>query len=274
MKVFISWSGKRSRDVAAALREWLPQVLNAAVPFVSTRDVSAGDRWATEIAERLEEADFGIVCVTRENQLEPWLNYEAGAIAKLAAASRVVPLAINLSPAEIVPPLGHFQGTEATKEGISDIVRSMNEACLSPRPEKDLNKALEKWWPDLEEELKRIDQRAYSIETETTSSPRKDREILEEVLHTVRGLAQHSPMAGSGYRTPAHALQEDLRELLRASGIPSWTTVFGLDTVDLKLRGQADQQLLDELALLGKIRNVSLNVEVEETDSASEYASS
>ena len=50
-----------------------------------------------------------------ENQSAPWLNFEAGALAKKLESSRVVPLAINLKPSEVQQPLGQFQAKEATK---------------------------------------------------------------------------------------------------------------------------------------------------------------
>ena len=79
MKVFISWSGAKSKAVADALGEWLPQVLQSVVPFVSSDSIRAGGRWQAEVASALEETSVGIVCVTTDNQVEPWLNFEAGA---------------------------------------------------------------------------------------------------------------------------------------------------------------------------------------------------
>src|SRR5581483_8186823 len=109
MKVFISWSGKRSRAVAVALRDWLPGVINSVEPFVSSEDIYAGSRWQKEIAEQLESTNFGIVCVTKENQHAPWLNFEAGALAKAVESSYVVPLAVDLKPTDVEIPLGQFQ---------------------------------------------------------------------------------------------------------------------------------------------------------------------
>src|SRR5689334_12254492 len=109
MKVFISWSGEKSRAVAQALREWLPAVDKQLAPFVSSKDIFAGTRWQAEIIRELEATSFGIVCVTQENQAQPWINFEAGAIAKAVETSRVVPLAVDLKPSDIKPPLGQFQ---------------------------------------------------------------------------------------------------------------------------------------------------------------------
>jgi TIR domain len=266
VKVFISWSGKRSRDVAAALGDWLPQILPAVDPFVSTRDLAAGSRWAIEIAEQLKETDFGIVCITRENQLAPWLNYEAGAIAKSVDASHLVPLAVNLAPAEIDHPLGQFQGTEATEAGIREIVESLNAACPEPRPERYLERALEKFWPDLEDEFQEFRDRSYPEEEAQGTSPRReDREILEEVLQTVRGLAQR-PFTQEPVRHPTEQFADDVGNLLRPAGIRGWTAAYGPGTVDLRVNGQLTPLLMDELSLLGRLRGLTVNVHEREQD--------
>lgn len=67
MKLFISWSGTRSRELAEALREWIPLVLHYVEPWLSEADITAGERWAQSVAKELETSNFGIICVTREN---------------------------------------------------------------------------------------------------------------------------------------------------------------------------------------------------------------
>jgi hypothetical protein len=265
VKVFISWSGQRSCDVASALGEWLPQVINAVDPFVSARNLPAGSRWAIEIGQRLENTSFGIVCVTKENQSAPWLNYEAGAIAKSIDASRVVPLAIDLAPADIVEPLSEFQGTRADKQGIQEIVNSINEECPSPLSEKYLNKSFEKWWPDLATDLEEIEANTYEAEAEHSSPPRDERAILEEVLHTVRGLAaQRSRPVDFNPRIQSQ-LSEDIQNLLRSSGLRSWTTTYSPDmaapsAVEIEPNEPLSSHTMEELAFLGKLRNVAISV--------------
>ena len=61
MKVFISWSGKRSKALANALKDWVPLIVQHAKPWVSDKDISAGDRWAQAIAGELESSNFGIL---------------------------------------------------------------------------------------------------------------------------------------------------------------------------------------------------------------------
>lgn len=184
MKVFLSWSGEKSQRVAVALREWLPYINTNLDPFISSKDIDPGSRWQAEIAEELGATSYGIICVTRENQAAPWLNYEVGALTYAVDKSHVVPLAIDLKPSDIKPPLGHFQAMSATREDIYTIARSINELC--ERSSKDLEKAFEKWWPDLEGQLDAIAKDVPAPAGDT----RTERELLEETLDLVRGLAR------------------------------------------------------------------------------------
>lgn len=220
MKVFVSWSGEKSRDVAHAFRSWLPSVLHAVDPFVSSRDIRAGTRWQSEIAAELDDTDFGLICVTRENQEEEWLNFEAGALAKSVASSRVVPLAIDLSPADIANPLGQFQAMRLTQEDITDVLVSMNEACPSPITEENLHNTVAKWWPDLADELARIDNANYSGDGHEVHPGRSDRELLEELLDAVRGMARHS--TGSPQRFSNEDVVDDIVDMLQTARAKAW----------------------------------------------------
>ena len=53
MKVFISWSGEKSRAVAQALREWLPYINSEIEPWMSDADIDLGKRWSDQVAKEL-----------------------------------------------------------------------------------------------------------------------------------------------------------------------------------------------------------------------------
>lgn len=125
----MSWSGEKSRLAAVALRDWLPSVINELEPFVSAKDIDAGARWQAEIAGQLDTTGFGIVCVTRENQKAPWINFEAGALAKTVGHSWVVPLAIDLKVADITYPLAQYQAQPLSEDGLQEVPRSLNKRC-------------------------------------------------------------------------------------------------------------------------------------------------
>ena len=79
--MFLSWSGDRSKAVAEGLGGWLVQVIQAVEPWISS-GIEKGARWESEIAERLDEAKVGIVCLTSGNLTPPWILFEAGALSK------------------------------------------------------------------------------------------------------------------------------------------------------------------------------------------------
>jgi hypothetical protein len=66
MKVFLGWSGQRSKAVASALRLWLPTVL-VVEPWMSEQDIKKGQPWSAEIAKQVSESKFAIIRLTREN---------------------------------------------------------------------------------------------------------------------------------------------------------------------------------------------------------------
>lgn len=90
--VFISWSGSPSREYAKALSDWLPKVLQNVETFFSPDDIDKGVRWGDTISKVLDTAQVGILCLTRESLGMPWLLFEAGALSKRLAKSRVCPL--------------------------------------------------------------------------------------------------------------------------------------------------------------------------------------
>src|SRR4051794_9725904 len=104
MRVFISWSGEKSHTVAVALRDWLPSVMHGLEPFVSSKDIDGGAYWRAEVSANIAAADFGVLCVTRDNRLAPWLNFEGGALANSVHDRRVVPFAVDLAPVDIGDP--------------------------------------------------------------------------------------------------------------------------------------------------------------------------
>jgi hypothetical protein len=63
MKVFISWSGAKSRVLANTLREWLPNVIQFVDPWMSAEDIDKGIRWSSDVATQLEQARIGLICL-------------------------------------------------------------------------------------------------------------------------------------------------------------------------------------------------------------------
>jgi len=116
-----------------------------------------GTRWAESVADILQTADVGIICLTSENLSSPWLLYEAGALSKRVSNSMVVPYLLDISPADIQGPLAFFQCARATREDTFRLLEALNARTDAIRlPDALLERVFEAWWPQLEAQLTAI----------------------------------------------------------------------------------------------------------------------
>jgi TIR domain len=186
VRVFLSWSGEQSKWVAESLRNWLPNVLQAIDPWMSSQDIAKGSLWSEEMSDQLKQIKAGIVCVTPDNQEAPWINFEAGALSKTVAQTLVCPYLIGLKATDLKPPLASFQAAEGSESDTLKMIMTLNRAlgehALSVA---NVERTFAKWWPDLQKDL----EKAASIRPSARSA-RPDREILEEILVLARDLSQ------------------------------------------------------------------------------------
>lgn len=189
MKVFISWSGEASRDLALALRDWFPRVLQDVKPFVSSKDIDKGSTWITDLRKELADSSFGVVCLTPENILSPWLNYEAGAIAT-SLNVRVCPVLLGVGKNQVNPPLSLLQMTDLTVEDMSLLMDSMNKADGSPLSDQAVRENVGVWWPYLEKSIELIPIPNPNVIVQASPEPPQPKmpveEILEELLRRMR----------------------------------------------------------------------------------------
>jgi hypothetical protein len=183
--VFISWSGERSKAAAEALKRWLPIVLQAARPWMSDSDIEKGSRGLDEVARALEGIKIGIICLTPENLMAPWILYEAGALSKtLDTKTRICTYLLGgLQHRDVKPPLGMFQATMAEKEETRKLLHSINNHLdVAPVPESGLDMLFEKMWPSLEAEL------AVLPKTGAPPEKRSTEDMVAEVLEYTRAM--------------------------------------------------------------------------------------
>jgi hypothetical protein len=198
MDVFISWSGERSRAAAEALRGWLPKIINAIKPWLSSEDIDKGARWGTDVATRLEAAKASIICLTPSNLHSDWILFEAGALSKTLQNTYVCPFLIGLEPSDIKPPLAQFQATQAKKGDVLRLLRTLNSALGdNGLPDTHIEEAFEVWWPKLEAQLKSL-----PTENANAQAHRPDRELLEEILGLVRNQLRQSERVTSVVSAP------------------------------------------------------------------------
>jgi class 3 adenylate cyclase len=149
MNIFISWSGAKSREVATALRQWIPALLPSSEPWIAS-DLPAGSDWSREITHRLQQARSGIICLTADNRDSPWLLFEAGALAR---SGRLYLYLVDFEPVELAGPFAQFQATRANKDGTWRLISALNNTTEGQVPEDVLRPQFDERWPQLQRTL-------------------------------------------------------------------------------------------------------------------------
>jgi hypothetical protein len=254
MKVFVSWSGTLSKNVAELLASWLEDVLQNLSTWISTEDIDKGSIWFSDISNQLSETSVGILCLTSENICAPWILFEAGALAKGLTKNRVCPLCIDILPMKLTPPLSAFNATLPNKTDMLKLVKTINSQNTEHRLVEDkLEKAFERWWPDFESKLDKI-KKAHKPPAASISRP--DAEVLEEVLETVRAVQRTLIDLSFSLRAPSDPAIElnnkkNMLVALLASGRAESSSLAELEKlqkippVELQERKAAIQEAID-----------------------------
>lgn len=195
MKIFVSWSGERSKEIASLLREWIPNVLQHTEVWFSP-DMDRGSVWFTDICSALADSSIGIVCLTRENLNSPWILFEAGALAKGMQSNRVSPLLIDLSTTDLSTPLSLFNATSPTKESMFSLIKTINAFSEDNMLDAArLETSFNAFWPAFEEKFRAVLERTQA-EVQAPITKTTD-EVLEEILGSVQRIERNMSNTGS-----------------------------------------------------------------------------
>lgn len=194
MKIFLSWSGTSSRMVAEALNDWLPRVIQAVKPFLSS-NIDKGAQWSSEIDKALDGTSFGIICLTPDNLESPWIHYEVGALSKQANDSVIWTFLLEVKPANVNQPLGRFQHTIAQKDEVLKLLYSVNSKIAEPLRDSLLEETFNDLWPRLSEKLANaatginaVQEKPVMNENGVRDQNDKLNEILEFLRNQKRGM--------------------------------------------------------------------------------------
>lgn len=261
LPVFLSWSGN-SQPVAAALNEWLPQVLHAVRPWYSSEDIEKGARTIAAIDTALASTTFGIICVTAANFDSPWLNFEAGMLARDLSAARVTPFLVDLTASSLKGPLANLQATIANEEDVRRLILTLNESLDrdSRLPSPRVERSFERWWPDLETTLAslRLDLDTTSVDTRPTEQVLDDLFIATKQIQRDVGsiVSRLETSLGSSADLPETSMS---LPNIRQNQLPSPAAPDDINSDVINLRDRGDFPDLavrlasvDELWVLGK----------------------
>jgi hypothetical protein len=184
MKVFISWSGEKSKQVAILFERWIRCVLQAVTPLASFNDIEHGSIWFNELSEQLLAVNTGIVFVTRKNSDSRWILFETGALLRGLSKSRVCIFLIDLSPTEIHPPLSKFNCTLPYKESVFGLVKTLNNGLPEPLRDDILETSFNTYWPKFETDFTEI--LNVTDHTEDSKAKINKEDKIDETLTLVR----------------------------------------------------------------------------------------
>ncbi|MBQ9001072.1 MAG: toll/interleukin-1 receptor domain-containing protein [Eggerthellaceae bacterium] len=210
MRVFISWSGDLSHRVAKVLREWIPCIVQTVEVFLSSEDIEKGDKWEHVISSNLSDCSFAIVCLTKENLSAPWINFEAGAIAK-ALNGRIATVLVEVKPSELKGPLSSYQATSLDKEDFYRLIESVNSAVDGGLEPNRLRKSFDAMWGGIKSGIDGALKEALAPSKHATGDRRDV--ALEEILQLLR--RQYSLVSSPERLLPREYLMSNLPTLVR-----------------------------------------------------------
>jgi hypothetical protein len=215
--VFISWSGPQSKHIAKALKEGLSYIFRPAyLQIWLSTEIVPGARWSDAISKKLEEANYGILCLTRENLNRPWIFFEAGAISKVVGEAHVCPYLHEVEVSLLQQsPLGQFQAVRVDKEGTLELVHALHSLLYPPLYNPStLNDIFEVMWKNFDQCLSAI--------PEVKTVPKSD---VDRYFHELRMPPDDRSIEPYELTTALHTV---IRGILQEFGL-SWTLGPGVD---------------------------------------------
>lgn len=196
MKIFISHSGPRSRQIAEAFHTFLPTANPSFEPWYSYENLDRSRAWYGQIVEQLSEVGAAIICLTPDNLEKPWIHYEAGALIHALDGTRVYTYLYELGPADIGGPLALFNHTQATQKDTLALVSSLNELLEGEDRAEDerLQINFNALWESFQKQMKAP--LPESPDDSSAKTHRADRDLIEEMLNIQR--RQESQMSKIG----------------------------------------------------------------------------
>ncbi len=200
MKIFLSWSGKLSKQIAREFEIWIPTVVPHIDVFYSKESLEVGRQWIDGLNKALEDVRYGISIITQDNLQSPWINYEAGAIFHKSSSDQciLIPILIDVNKAELTGPLGTFQAINFSEQEIRKLVLSLNENLGEKKiPESMLDTMFNIHWKEFNKRIGVILE-----EHEINFDPEKQinsETMLKRIYEYTRTLAVNNGLEESKY---------------------------------------------------------------------------
>jgi hypothetical protein len=171
VKLFIGWSGDKSKRLARELQVWIPDVIQAVDAWMSEVDIMAGANWNQELENALRASKFAIICLTKENVNAPWIHFEAGFLN--GSKTPVCPYLIDLDSSQVKGPLIKLQCKKADLEGTLSLLSAIKKTAGNQTRIKEgqLKKQFDIYWPGLNDKIEELKRESESTPSEPSESP-------------------------------------------------------------------------------------------------------
>lgn len=154
-QLFLSWSGKLSQDIAELLHREIPEILKKTDVFFSKKDIRKGANGVEELLNNLKKSTVAIGILTKANKTKPWIMFEAGAIR--GHGGTFCNLLVDISNADVTPPLSNFQNTQLLdKADFRRLLHEISKATQKTVPISTITRSVGKRWPKIETAIKEI----------------------------------------------------------------------------------------------------------------------
>jgi hypothetical protein len=165
MKVFIGWSGEKSKKAADLFIEWISIILPAVEPWISDIGIRKGHDFEKEIDKSLHKAKIGIFFLSLNNLDSKRLYFEAGAVYKGLDKNLIFPLLIDLEYGDVKEPLKRFQLTKINKKNdMINLCKDINSTLKKRKiTEGQLEKSFKKLWPDFKTKIESLSERVFIV---------------------------------------------------------------------------------------------------------------
>lgn len=147
MHIFLAWSGENSKKLAEILDKFLRQIDPRFDCWISNHDIRKGTDWHSKLKESLKKAEAVICCLTPDNYLSPWINFEGGVGAGRFDGPFCVTLDGKIADES---PLSHYQFTQCTKKEIERLIAILSSSLPNRTKSVELSNSL---WEEMNAEL-------------------------------------------------------------------------------------------------------------------------
>jgi hypothetical protein len=183
MKVFLSWSGSISKEIASIFRHWLPLLNQQFDPYMSEEDIEKGAQWSAELRSELEASRYGVLVLTPENTGSNWLHFEAGALAKSVDDARLAPILFELQPSDIRLPFSMFQTTQYERPEMLRLFLAMNRSAgEEAREESQLEKVFNTFWNEHDDKIQPLLKRLRALRHGVPTKEDVTNQVLQELV--------------------------------------------------------------------------------------------